>query len=217
MKNSIQPSQPDRVDGEESSGHDPGRLLAQECSPGRGHRPWRWIQSMTAVGGADCGCRDLHPEAQPFSLDALDLPERPHGTPPLPDDLQQLIVRPARENPRWGYQRIRGELLRPGIRVSASSIRRVLRAHGLDPAPRRVQTSWRSFLRQQATGIVACDLLHRRHRLPAAGVRPVLRRARQPTGAPGGMSLLLRLGGGLPSRLVTSPPSSMTRPPRSSS
>jgi putative transposase len=41
--------------------------------------------------------------------------------------------------------------------VSASSIRRVLRAHGLDPAPRRASTSWRSFLRQQAAGIVACD------------------------------------------------------------
>jgi hypothetical protein len=48
-------------------------------------------------------------------------------------------------------------LLRLGVRVSASSIRRVLRAHGLDPAPRCIQTSWRSFLRQQATGIVACD------------------------------------------------------------
>ena len=108
------------------------------------------------------------------------------GRPPLPDDLQQLIVRLARENPRWGYQRIHGELLRLDIRVSASSIRRVLRAHGLDPAPRRVLTSWRSFLRQQATGIVACDLLHRRHGFLAAGVRPVLRRARQPTGAPGG-------------------------------
>jgi putative transposase len=56
-----------------------------------------------------------------------------------------------------GYQRIHGELLRLGLRVSASSIRRVLRAHGLDPAPRRAGTSWRSFLRQQATGILACD------------------------------------------------------------
>jgi putative transposase len=63
------------------------------------------------------------------------------GRPPLPDDLQQLIVRPARENPRWGYRRIHGELLRLGIRVSASSIRRVLGAHGLDPAPRRASTS----------------------------------------------------------------------------
>jgi putative transposase len=79
------------------------------------------------------------------------------GRPLLSDDLQHLIVRLARENPRWGYQRIHGELLRLGIGVSASSIRRVLCAHGLDPPPRRVQTSWRSFLRQQATGIVACD------------------------------------------------------------
>jgi hypothetical protein len=70
----VQPPQPDGVDGEEVARHDPGRLLAQECSPGRGHRPWRWIQSMTAEGGADCGCRDLHPEAQQFSLDALVAP-----------------------------------------------------------------------------------------------------------------------------------------------
>jgi putative transposase len=80
-----------------------------------------------------------------------------NGRPPVPQEVQQLVVRLARENPRWGYQRIHGELLRLGWRVSASSIRRVLRAHGLDPAPRRAPTSWRSFLRQQAAGIVACD------------------------------------------------------------
>jgi putative transposase len=79
------------------------------------------------------------------------------GRPPLPDDIQQLIVRLAHENPRWGYQRIHGEILRLGSRVSANSIRRVLRAHGLDPAPRRAPTTWRSFLRQQAAGILACD------------------------------------------------------------
>jgi putative transposase len=70
-----------------------------------------------------------------------------------------LIVRLATENPRWGYQRIRGELLHLGVRVSGSSIARVLRANGLQPAPRRAagSTTWRSFLRRQAAGIMACD------------------------------------------------------------
>jgi putative transposase len=81
----------------------------------------------------------------------------PRGRPPVPDQVQQLIVRFARENPRWGYQRIRGELLRLGCQISASSISRALRAHGVDPAPRRASTTWRSFLRRQAAGILACD------------------------------------------------------------
>jgi hypothetical protein len=71
--------------------------------------------------------------------------------------MQQLIIRLANENPRWGYQRLKGELLRLGVRVSATAIRTTLRRHGLDPAPRRGTTAWRTFLRQQAAGIVACD------------------------------------------------------------
>jgi putative transposase len=75
--------------------------------------------------------------------------------------VQTLIVRLASENPRWGYQRIRGELLRLGCRVSACSIATVLRANDLLPAPRRAARSatWRAFLRQQAAGILACDFL----------------------------------------------------------
>jgi putative transposase len=84
-------------------------------------------------------------------------PRRRLGRPPLDQQIQRLIVRLARENPRWGYQRIKGELLRLGERVSATAIRSTLRRHGLDPAPRRADTTWCSFLRQQAAGIVACD------------------------------------------------------------
>jgi len=84
-------------------------------------------------------------------------PHRQTGRPPLDQEVQQLIVRLARENPRWGYQRIQGELLHLGVRVSATVIRTTLRRHGLDPAPRRAATTWRAFLRQQAAGIVACD------------------------------------------------------------
>ena len=84
-------------------------------------------------------------------------PHRRPGRPPLDQELQQLIVRLASENPRWGYQRIQGELLQLGLRVSATAIRTTLRRHGLDPAPRRTTTTWRAFLRQQAAGILACD------------------------------------------------------------
>jgi putative transposase len=84
-------------------------------------------------------------------------PSTSKGRPPVSDEVQQLIVRLACENPRWGYQRIRGELLRLGCQLSASSVRRVLRAHGMDPAPRRAPTTWRSFLRRQAAGVLACD------------------------------------------------------------
>ncbi len=86
-------------------------------------------------------------------------PAQGPGRPSVPQQVQTLIVRLATENPRWGYQRIRGELLRLGCQVSASSIARVLRANGLQPAPRPASTSWRSFLRRQAAGIVAFDFL----------------------------------------------------------
>jgi len=84
-------------------------------------------------------------------------PNTARGRPPLADDIQTLIVRLATENSRWGYQRIKGELAGLGLSVSATSVRRVLRAHQLDPAPRRASSAWRTFIRQQASGIVACD------------------------------------------------------------
>jgi hypothetical protein len=138
-----------------------------------------------ALVGVPGATRDAAALAPAHGGPALDLPIQSKGRPPISEQAQQLVMRLAREHPRWGYQQIHGELLRLGWRVSASSIRRILRAHGLDPAPRRASTSWRSFLRQQAAGILACDLLHRRHDLSAAGVGAVRHRVRQPTRTPG--------------------------------
>ncbi len=79
------------------------------------------------------------------------------GRPPIEPEVRDLIVRLGRENPRWGYQRIRGELMKLGIRISATTIRTILLRNGLDPAPRRGGPTWTEFLRSQAAGILATD------------------------------------------------------------
>src|SRR3989442_682671 len=63
----------------------------------------------------------------------------------------------ARENPGWGYLRICGECAKLGVKVSATSVRNILRRHGLGPAPRRGRPTWAEFLRSQAAGVLACD------------------------------------------------------------
>jgi Homeodomain-like domain len=84
-------------------------------------------------------------------------PRRP-GRPPLVAETRSLIKRLARENPRWGYMRIQGELLKLGISVSATTVANVLRASGLGPAPRRIGPSWSEFLRAQAQSLVGGPL-----------------------------------------------------------
>jgi hypothetical protein len=65
----------------------------------------------------------------------------------------------ARENPRWGYRRIVGELKSLGVLVSATSVRKVLIEAGVPRVPERARPSWRVFLRQQAAATLACDFL----------------------------------------------------------
>ena len=82
---------------------------------------------------------------------------RGSGRPPIGRQVRALIVRLAHENPRWGYQRIVGELKDLGIVVSATTVRKVMREEQLGPAGKRRGPSWREFLHAQAKSVIAVD------------------------------------------------------------
>src|SRR6266496_2692568 len=69
----------------------------------------------------------------------------------------EMVVRLARENPSWGYQRIVGELAGLGVRVCASSVAKILREAGMPPAGARARLCWSEFLRAHAQSMIACD------------------------------------------------------------
>src|SRR6476620_554252 len=85
---------------------------------------------------------------------------RKPGRPPTVPGIARLVVRLARENPLWGHRRIHGELMKLGVTVAPSTVWEILRAAGIDPAPRRSGPTWRQFLHAQAAGILAVDFLH---------------------------------------------------------
>ncbi len=83
-------------------------------------------------------------------------PNRP-GRPAVGQEIRDLVLRLAAENPAWGYRRVHGELTRLGHHISQATVRRILRARLHRPAPRGLDTSWRTFLRAQTEALLACD------------------------------------------------------------
>jgi putative transposase len=86
-------------------------------------------------------------------------PRRP-GRPPVPQIVRDLVLRMARENPIWGYRRIQGELVGLGHQAAASTVWKILKYAGIDPAPLRSGPTWRQFLATQAHAILAVDFAH---------------------------------------------------------
>jgi transposase len=85
-------------------------------------------------------------------------PKHP-GRPPTVRSIRVLVLRMVRENPRWGYRRVHGELLVLGVKVAASTVWAILKDAGIDPAPQRASSTWAGFLRSQADALLACDFL----------------------------------------------------------
>lgn len=84
---------------------------------------------------------------------------KPHPGPKTSQEIQDLVLRLARENPAWGYRRVHGELTpRPPRQRSDREAHHARQAPR--PAPRALDTSWRTFLRTQADGLLACDFFH---------------------------------------------------------
>jgi putative transposase len=96
-------------------------------------------------------------------------PSRGPGRPRISAEIRALVLRLARENPRWGYRRIAGELAGLGIALSATSVRKVLIEAGLGPAGQRGGLCWRQFMDR-------LRFLHRRHRCHETDLRALLYR-----------------------------------------
>ena len=135
-----------------------GPFLSVRRSPDLDREPLMGMENRVRGAGIHRPSRDAA-QVAPSSghTPGGEMGSRSRGRPPLPCEVKKLIVRLANDNPRWGYKRIRGELLKLGHDVSAMIIRNVLRRHGLGPAPRRSGPTWTEFLRTQAHSILASD------------------------------------------------------------
>jgi transposase InsO family protein len=89
--------------------------------------------------------------------DYSQLRQRKPGRPPLPAEVATLVLRLAKENPRWGYQRIQGALANLGHELSDTSVAKILKDHGIEPAPDRKRQTWKTFLKAHWDVLAAVD------------------------------------------------------------
>ena len=82
------------------------------------------------------------------------------GRPSTAAAIRTLVIRIAADNPARGHRRVPGELVKPGHRIAASTVRQILHDAGIDPAPRRTGPTWKQFLTAQARGILAAGFVH---------------------------------------------------------
>ncbi len=85
-------------------------------------------------------------------------PRRETGRPPVSPAIEELVLRMARSNPSWGYDRIRGALANLGHKIAPNTVKRILKDHGIEPAPlRQRKTTWGQFLRSHWDTLAAAD------------------------------------------------------------
>jgi hypothetical protein len=111
-------------------------------------------------------------------------PHRRSGRPPTPAGVRALVARIAHENPGWGYRRIQGELVGLGIKLAASTVWSILKEAGIEPAPKRLESSWAGVPASSGRDHLGVRLLHRQHALPEELLRLVLHRAGDPPRSP---------------------------------
>jgi putative transposase len=80
------------------------------------------------------------------------------GRPRVAQEITDLVLRMARENPSWGYDRIQGALTNIGHVVAPNTVKNILKRHGIEPAPEREKrTSWKTFLKAHWDVMAATD------------------------------------------------------------
>jgi transposase InsO family protein len=90
--------------------------------------------------------------------DYSDRRQKKPGRPAFSQEIRDLIVRIAQENPTWGYDRIQGALANLGHEISDTSVANILKEHGVEPAPkRRRTTTWKTFLQAHWEVLAAVD------------------------------------------------------------